>query len=133
MEADIVIVAIGSQVAEAMRAAVILKETKDLETTVVNLHTLKPLDKPGVLKAVQGCKGILTVAQQQKTILGNIVAGTVLEAGLNNMPALDRLVMMGIDDGYGSTGKHNELTQHFGLTGEHIAAEALDLLANLSF
>ena len=133
VEADIVIVAIGSQVAEAMRAAVILKETKDLETTVVNLHTLKPLDKQGILKAVQGCKGILTVAQQQKTILGNIVAGTVLEAGLKNMPTLDRLVMMGIDDGYGSTGKHNELTQHFGLTGEHIAAEALDLLANLSF
>jgi transketolase C-terminal domain/subunit len=37
--------------------------------------------------------------------------------------------MMGIDDGYGATGKHNELVQHFGLTAEHIAAEALDLLA----
>ena len=92
-----------------------------------------PANPLGGVGYIQGCKGILTVAQQQKTILGNIVAGTVLEAGLKNMPTLDRLVMMGIDDGYGSTGKHNELTQHFGLTGEHIAAEALDLLANLSF
>ena len=115
-----------------VRAAVILKEAKKLETTVVNLHTLKPLDTQGVLMAVQGCKGILTVTQQQKTVLGNIVAGTVLEGGLKNVPALDKLIMMGIDDGYGSTGKHNELIQHFGLTGEHIMAKALDLWANLS-
>jgi len=112
-----------------MRATVILKETKNLEATVVNLHTLKPLDRQGILKAVQGCRGILTVAQQQKTVLGNIVAGAVLEGGLKNAPSLDKLVMMGIDDGYGATGKHNELVQHFDLTAEHIAAEALDLLA----
>jgi len=36
--------------------------------------------------------------------------------------------MMGIDDGYGGTGKHNELIQHFGLTAEHIALTALELL-----
>ena len=127
-QADIAIVAIGSQVAEAMRAAVILKETNNLEATVVNLHTLKPLDRQGVLKAVQGCRGILTVAQQQKTVLGNIVAGVILEGGLKNAPNLDKLVMMGIDDGYGGTGKHNELIQHFGLTAEHIALTALELL-----
>ena len=131
-QADIAIVAIGSQVAEAMRAAVILKETNNLEATVVNLHTLKPLDRQGVLKAVQGCRGILTVAQQQKTVLGNIVAGVILEGGLKNAPNLDKLVMMGIDDGYGGTGKHNELIQHFGLTAEHIALAALELLGGNS-
>jgi len=127
-EADIVIVAIGSQVAEAMRAAVILKEAKNLEAMVVNLHTLKPLDRHGLLKAVKGCRGILTVAQQQKTVLGNIVAGAALEGGMKNSPSLDKLVMMGIDDGYGATGKPNELVQHFGLAAEHIAVEALDML-----
>ena len=127
-EADIVIVACGSQVSESLRAAVILKEAKNLETTVVNLHTLKPLDRQGILRAVRGSRGILTVAQQQKTVLGNIVAGVVLEGGMKNAPTLDKLVMMGIDDGYGGTGKGHELVQHFGLTAEHIAAEALDLL-----
>lgn len=123
--ADIAIVACGSQVSEAMRAAIILKETKGLETTVVNLHTLKPLDKAGLLKAVQGCRGIITIAQQQKTILGNIIAGVVLEGGLQ---ALQKLVMMGVDDSYGATGKHYELVQDYGLTAEHIAETAVSLL-----
>ena len=127
-EADIAIVACGSQVSEALRAAVILKEAKNLETTIVNLHTLKPLDRQGILKAVRGCRGILTVAQQQKTVLGNIIAGVVLEGGLKNAPALDKLVMMGVDDSYGGTGKHYELVQHYGLTAEHIAASAIELL-----
>ena len=128
VEADIAIVACGSQVSEALRAAVILKETKNLETTVVNLHTLKPLDRQGLLKAVRGCRGILTVAQQQKTVLGNIVAGVVLEGGMKNAPTLDKLVMMGIDDGYGGTGKHHELVQHYKLAAEHLAAAAIELL-----
>ncbi|MBT5513693.1 MAG: hypothetical protein HOK25_06390 [Rhodospirillaceae bacterium] len=123
--ADIAIVACGSPISEAMRAAVILKETKGLETTVVNLHTLKPLDKTGLLKAVQGCRGIITIAQQQKTVLGNIVAGVVLEAGPQD---LQKLVMMGVDDGYGATGAHYELVQDYGLTAEHIAETAVTLL-----
>lgn len=127
-EADVAIVACGSQVSEALRAAVILKEGKNLETVVVNLHTFKPLDREGILKAVRGCRGVLTVAQQQKTVLGNIVAGVVLESGIKNAPALDKMVMMGIDDGYGGTGKHYELVQHYGLTAEHIAAAAVEML-----
>ena len=42
--ADVAIIACGSQVSEAMRAAVILKEEKGIDVTVVNLHTIKPLD-----------------------------------------------------------------------------------------
>ncbi|MEE2699404.1 MAG: transketolase C-terminal domain-containing protein [Pseudomonadota bacterium] len=127
-DSDVVIVACGSQVSEALRAAVILKETRSIQTTVVNLHTLKPIDKQGLLKAVKGCRGIITVAQQQKTILGNIVAGVILDAGAKKTPNLDKLVMMGIDDGYGDTGKHHELVQQYGLTGEHIAEKAQGLM-----
>ena len=108
-----------------MRASIILKETSNINVIVVNLHTIKPLDEQGLLKATSGCRGIITVAQQQKTVLGNIVAGVVLESGLKNLPTLNNLVMMGVDDGYGATGKHNELVQHFGLTAEHIAEKAL--------
>ena len=128
-DADIAIVACGSSVSEALRAAVILKETRGLETIVVNLHTIKPLDKNGLLKAVQGCRGILTVAQQQKTVLGNIVAGVVLNAGAKKAPNLDKLIMMGVDDSYGATGKHHELVQQYELTAEHIATKAQDLMA----
>ena len=126
-KADTVIIACGSQVSEAMRASIILKEIKNINTHVVNLHTLKPIDKKGLLKAITGCRGIITVTQQQRTVLGNIVAGVVLESGLKNLPKLNNLIMMGIDDEYGATGKHNELVQHFGLTAEHIAEKALSI------
>jgi transketolase len=125
--ADIIIVACGSQVSEAMRASIILKETHSMNVNVINLHTLKPLDKKGLLKVISGCRGIITIAQQQKTVLGNIVAGVVLESGLKNLPALNNLIMMGVDDGYGATGKHDELIQHYGLTAEHIAQKALTM------
>ncbi len=127
-DTDIAIIAIGSPVSEALRAAFILKEEKDLEATVVNLHTIKPLDKDGILKAVAEARAIITVAQQQKGILGNIVAGVILEAGLKKSANLDKLKMMGVDDDYGRTGKPYELVQHFGLTAEHIAAAAVELL-----
>ena len=102
----------------------------NINAHVVNLHTLKPIDKLGLLKAISGCRGLVTVTQQQKTVLGNIVAGVVLESGLKNLPTLNNLIMMGIDDGYGATGKHNELVQHFGLTAEHIAEKALSICEN---
>jgi len=108
-----------------MRASIILKETHSMNVNVINLHTLKPLDKKGLLKVIFGCRGVITVAQQQKTVLGNIVAGVILESGLKNLPTLNNLIMMGVDDGYGGTGKHNELIQHFGLTAEHIAEKVL--------
>ena len=57
-------------------------------------------------------------------MLGNIVAGVVLEGGIKNTANLAKLVMMGVDDGYGATGKHYELTQYYELTAEHIAAAA---------
>ncbi len=129
-DADVAIVAIGSEVAEAARAAWILKEEDDVDAVVVNLHTQKPLDKVGILKAIQGCKGVITVAQQQKGILGNIVAGVILEAGAKHAPRLDRLKMLGIDDEYGRTGRPAELVQHFGLGAEHIAVVAREILAS---
>ncbi len=127
-DSDVTIVACGSPVSEALRAAVILKESQNLETTVVNLHTIKPLDQQGILKAIRSSRGIITIAQQQKTVLGNIVSGVVLNDGIKNTPHLDKLVMMGVDDSYGSTGKHHELTQHYGLTAEHITQTAIELL-----
>ncbi len=127
-DADIAIIAIGSEVAEALRAAWILKAERNVDAVVVNLHTLKPLDRAGILKAIQGCKGVVTVAQQQKGILGNIVSGVILEAGMNNMHSLGQLKMLGIDDAYGRTGRPNELVQHFGLGAEHIAVAAMEIL-----
>lgn len=124
-KADLAIIACSSMVAEAMRAAYILKEEKGIETIVVNLHTIKPLDKAGIIKAVQGVKAVITHEQHAKGGLGNIIAGVILEGGLSNVP---KLKMIGIENAFGQTAKPWELIQHYGLTAEHVATTALDVL-----
>ena len=48
---DLAIIACGPSVPEAMRAAYILKQEFGLETRIVNMHTIKPLDKAAIIKA----------------------------------------------------------------------------------
>ena len=123
--ADVAIVACGSQVGEAMRAAVILKEEKDVDVTVVNLHTIKPLDSKGIIKAVKDTKAVIVTSQDHEGALGNIVAGAIMEAGLSNTPKLKKI---GVNNEFGQTAKPFELVQHYGLTAEHIAAAAIGML-----
>jgi len=124
--ADVAIIACGSQVSEAMRAAVILKEEKDIDATVVNLHTIKPLDTDGMLKAIKGTRAIIVTSQDHEGALGNIVAGALMEAGLDNGQKFKK---MGVNDQFGQTAKPYELVQHYGLTAEHMAEAAIGLLA----
>ena len=123
--ADVAIIACGSQVSEAMRAAVILKEEKGIDVTVVNLHTIKPLDTDGMLKAVKGTRAVIATSQDHEGALGNIVAGALLEGGLDNGQKFKK---MGVNDQFGQTAKPFELVQHYGLTAEHMAETAIGLL-----
>ena len=123
--ADVAIVACGSQVSEAMRAAVILKEEKDIDVTVINMHTIKPLDIDGLRKAVQDTKAVIATSQDHEGALGNIVAGAILELGLDAVPKFKKI---GVDDQFGQTAKAFELVQHYGLTAEHLAVAAIGLL-----
>ena len=119
------IIACGSQVSEAMRAAVILKEEKGLETTIVNLHTIKPLDIDGMMKATAGVKVVIATSQDHEGALGNIVAGALLEGGLENGQKFKKI---GVPDEFGQTAKPYELVQHYGLTAEHLAEAAIGLI-----
>ena len=64
------IVACGPMVAEAMRAAWILKEETGLETRVLNMHTIKPLDEEAILAAVAETGGILVV--EEHNVIGGL-------------------------------------------------------------
>lgn len=122
---DVTIIACGSQVSEAMRAAVILKEEKGLETTIVNLHTIKPLDVDGMLKATAGARVVIATSQDHEGALGNIVAGVLLESGMDKGQKFKKV---GVPDEFGQTAKPYELVQHYGLTAEHLADTAIGLL-----
>ncbi len=123
---EVSIVACGPMVAEAMRAAWLLKEEYGIETRVVNVHTVKPLDVAALIRAANETGLIVTVEEHQVGGFGNIVAGAILENRQNfQMPLL--LDRVGVPDCFGVSGKPWELMQWFGLTAEHIAERALNL------
>jgi len=124
---EVAIVACGPMVAEAMRAAWLLKVERGIETRIVNVHTVKPLDVAAVVRAAENTGIVVTAEEHQVGGFGNIVAGAILEHRRSyQLPLLFERV--GVPDTFGVSGKPGELMQHFGLSAEHIAARALKLI-----
>jgi transketolase len=120
------IVACGPMVAEAMRAAWLLKEEHGIETRVVNVHTVKPLDVAALVRAAEQTHLIVTAEEHQVGGFGNLVAGAILRDRQDFAPPL-LFDMVGVQDRFGISGKPWELMQSFGLCAEHIAERVLRL------
>jgi len=120
------IVACGPMVAEAMRAAWILKEEAGMETRVINMHTVKPLDGEALAAAARETGLIITVEEHQTGGLGALAAAAVCRAKEPAQPF--KMDMVGVEDRFGQSAAPWELLQSFGLTAEHIAQRALALL-----
>ena len=121
------IIACGPMVPEAMRAAWILKEEHGIETRVINIHTLKPMDHKAIMRAVRETGVIVTCEEHQKGGFGNLVAGSIIRHKEYGAPLL--FEMIGVNDRFGESGGPWELMISFGLTAEHIAEKAKKLLA----
>jgi transketolase len=126
---DIALIACGPETAEACRAAWILKKDYGVETRVVNIHTVKPLDREAIIRAAVETGAVLTCEEHQVGGFGNWVASTIL-----GRPELaDKKIlfdMLGVPDRFGESGKSWQLIKEFGLSGEHIAERAKKLLEN---
>jgi transketolase len=124
---QVAIMACGPMVAEAMRAAWLLKEEYGIETRIVNVHTVKPLDIATVVRAAEETHVVITAEEHQVGGFGNIIAGAILRHRPNFRQPL-QLSMVGVEDRFGLSGNPWELVQHFGLTAEHIAKRVLDVV-----
>ena len=119
---DITIIATGTMTYQALVAAEILfKDGIDAE--VVHVPTIKPLDAATILKSVGRTKKVITVEEAQ--ISGGL-GGAVAELLGEEMPV--PIHRMGMKDRFGESGKPEELLEHFGLTGKHIALAAHHVL-----
>ncbi len=121
------IIACGPMVPEAMRAAWLLKVEFGIETRVVNVHTVKPMDIATVVQAAEDTRLVVTAEEHQVGGFGNIVAGAVLQHRKDFQRPL-QFGMVGVANRFGVSGKPWELVQSFGLTAEHIAKRVLDLM-----
>ncbi len=124
---DLTIISCGPETAEALRAAYILKTDFGIETRVINMHTVKPIDSAAIIRAAKETKAMITAEEHQIGGLGNRVAAVLCRepslAGKN--PPFD---MIGIPDRFGESGKPWQLIKEFGVAAEHIAQRAKELL-----
>ena len=115
---DVTIVATGLMV-DIARIAVKMLEDEGINARLINIHTIKPLDKDIILKAASET-GAIIVAEEHNIIggLGSAVAETVCES----LPV--PVVRLGTNDVFGRSGKVPPLLELYGLTAENIVAKA---------
>lgn len=124
---DLTIVACGPEVPEAMRAAYILKEDFDIETRVVNIHTLKPLDEEAIIRAAIDTGVIVTAEEHQVGGFGNRISAVVSQSLDVYQKGRVVMGMIGVKDRFGESGQPWELIKEFEVSGEHIAKLAKEL------
>ena len=115
---DVTIVATGILVYEAVKAAEALAE-EGISVRVINIHTIKPIDKELLVTAARET-GVLVTAEEHSVIGG--LGAAVAEAIGEECPV--PVVRIGVQDTFGHSGKGAELLKEFGLCRENIAAEA---------
>ncbi|MEX2090457.1 MAG: transketolase [Bacteroidota bacterium] len=124
---QLAIIACGPMVPEAMRAAYILKKDFDLETRIVNMHTLKPLDEKAVTDAAAATGVVLTAEEHQIGGLADRVCRIITESpALYQVPVITGSI--GVKDRFGESGAPWELVKEFEVSAEHIAHKALELI-----
>lgn len=111
---DLTIIACGPQVYEALKAAEMLKE-EDLQARVINMSTIKPIDRDLIIKAAEET-GALVTAEDHNVIggLGSAVSKVLTEA--KPVP----LERVGVKDEFGESGDPADLYEEYGLTAKHI-------------
>ena len=115
---DVTIIATGHLVWEAMEASKILSD-KGIETEVINIHTIKPLDESAILSSVTKTGCIVTAEEHMiNGGLGDSIAQLLSRS--NPKP----IEMVGVNDTFGESGNPRELMVKYGLTAEHIIAAA---------
>ncbi|MGA3090784.1 MAG: transketolase [Terriglobales bacterium] len=124
---DLTIAACGPMVPEAMRAAWILKQDFGYETRVLNVHTLKPLDREAIVRAARDTSVVLTAEEHQIGALAWPVASAITQAPeLYGVPVITGAI--GVKDRFGDSGAPWELIKEFEVSAEHIAAKAVQLM-----
>lgn len=115
---DITIIATGIMVNEAMKAAEIL-EKDGLDVRVIDIHTIKPVDKDIIIEAARETRGIITA--EEHSVIGGL-GSAVAEVTSMNAPC--KVIRVGQMDTFGESGKPTELMAKYGMDADEIVKKA---------
>jgi transketolase len=119
---DVSIFATGHLVWEALIAAEELSKT-GIDAEVINIHTIKPLDKVTILNSVHKTKCAVTAEEH---MLNGGLGDSIAQLLALNFPA--PMKMIGVDDQFGESGTPEQLMKKYGLDAEHITLKVKELL-----
>ena len=114
---DATIFATGVTVSEAIEAQKILKE-QGIDVRVVDIHTIKPIDKDLIIKCAKETKKLISV--EDHSVIGGL-GSAISEVLTDNYPK--KLVRMGIDDTFGRSGRAEDLIKYYGIDKNAIVEE----------
>ncbi len=119
---DAAVFACGLMVSETLEAAKLLA-AEGIEISVINMHTIKPIDADCVMEYATKCGNVITV-EEHSTIggLGDAVADVLM--GKVNC----KFLKIGINDRFGQSGKALDVLREYGLTADQIAAKIKETL-----
>ncbi len=111
---DITIIATGLMVNEAVEASKILAE-QGINARVINIHTIKPIDKDIIIKAAKETGKIITV--EEHSVIGGL-GSAVCDVVLESAPV--PVIKIGVQDVFGHSGPAVDLLKEFGLSADNI-------------
>lgn len=120
---DVTIVATGLMVSVALDAAKLLAE-KGIDAEVINIHTIKPIDREILVESAQKTGRVVTV--EEHSIIGGL-GSAVCDVLMEELPR--PLKKIGINDVFGESGPAAELLHKYGLDAESVEASVEEFLA----
>lgn len=120
---DITVIATGMMVQKAIEASKQLEAVSGLGVRVINMSTIKPIDKEIIIKAAKETKAIITA--EEHSIIGGLGA-MVSQVVCSECPT--KVKMIGIQDTFGESGTPDQLMEKYGLTTKAIVEEIKSVL-----
>ena len=119
---DATIIGVGPTVPEALRAGQVLAD-RGVSACVMNMHTVKPIDRGAILRAAEGTRLIATI--EEHTVIGGL-GGAVAEV-LADSGTGTPLKRLGLQDVFACmSGSRDDLRERYGITAEAAAEAVLD-------
>ncbi len=121
---DITIIAMGITVLQAAEAADFLAKNDGLSVRVINMHTIKPIDKEAIMKAVTETRRILTV--EEHNVLGGLgtaVADVIVESGKGCA-----FTKVGLNDEFAEIGYPEDLYAYYKLNADGIIGKVREIM-----
>ena len=119
---DVTIVATGLMVSIALEARELLAK-EGVSARVVNIHTIKPIDKDIIVKAARETGALVTA--EEHNIYGGL-GSAVAEVLVENCPV--PMARVGVEDTFGRSGTVPALLEYYGLTAENMAKKAKEVI-----